>query len=86
VTLPLVKTMCARDCPDSCFLDVEVRDGVVVSVRASTENPVTAGITCPRALGDPQRVYSMDRVLNPTSGRPGRGGGSSCPRGTTPWA
>ncbi len=57
--------MCARDCPDACFLDVEVRDGVVVSVRASTENPVTAGITCPRALGDPQRLYSMDRVLNP---------------------
>ncbi len=57
--------MCARDCPDACFLDVEVRDGVVVSVRASEENPVTAGITCPRALGDPQRLYSMDRVLNP---------------------
>jgi len=64
-TLTLVKTMCARDCPDACFLDVEVKDGVVVSVRASGENPVTAGITCPRALGDPQRVYSMDRVLNP---------------------
>ena len=57
--------MCARDCPDACFLDVEVKDGVVVSVRASRENPVTAGITCPRALGDPQRLYSMDRVLNP---------------------
>jgi len=57
--------MCARDCPDACFLDVEVRDGVVVSVRASRENSVTAGITCPRALGDPQRLYSMDRVLNP---------------------
>jgi len=63
--LPLVKTMCARDCPDACFLDVEVRDGVVVSVKASRENPVTAGITCPRALGDPRRLYSMDRVLNP---------------------
>jgi anaerobic selenocysteine-containing dehydrogenase len=63
--LTLVKTMCARDCPDACFLDVEVKDGVVVSVRASSDNPVTAGITCPRALGDPQRVYSMDRVLNP---------------------
>jgi anaerobic selenocysteine-containing dehydrogenase len=57
--------MCSRDCPDACFLDVEVKDDVVVSVRASSGNPVTAGITCPRALGDPQRVYSMDRVLNP---------------------
>jgi anaerobic selenocysteine-containing dehydrogenase len=57
--------MCARDCPDACFLDVEVRDGAITRVRASKENPVTAGITCPRALGDPQRVYSMRRVLHP---------------------
>jgi len=61
----VVKTMCARDCPDACFLDVEVRDGTITRVRASKENPVTAGITCPRALGDPQRVYSMRRVLHP---------------------
>src|SRR4030042_4308100 len=57
--------MCARDCPDACFLDVEVHDGAITQVRASKENPVTAGITCPRALGDPQRVYSMRRGLNP---------------------
>ena len=57
--------MCARDCPDACFLDVEVLDGTITRVRASKENPVTAGITCPRALGDPQRVYSMRRVLHP---------------------
>jgi len=61
----VVKTMCARDCPDACFLDVEVRDGTITRVRASKENPVTAGITCPRALGDPQRVYSMRRVVHP---------------------
>ncbi|MBN2336020.1 molybdopterin-dependent oxidoreductase [Candidatus Bathyarchaeota archaeon] len=60
-----IKTTCARDCPDACFLDVEVKDGVVTSVRGGTDNPVTAGITCPRALGDPNRVYSMDRVLKP---------------------
>ena len=61
----IVKTMCARDCPDACFLDVEVEEGVITSVKASTENPVTAGITCPRASGDPSRVYSMQRVMNP---------------------
>ena len=61
----IIRTMCARDCPDACFLDVGVRDGTIARVRASKENPVTAGITCPRALGDPQRVYSMRRVLHP---------------------
>jgi anaerobic selenocysteine-containing dehydrogenase len=63
--LRTVRTMCARDCPDACFLDVEVQVNTVTKVRASSENPVTAGITCPRAHGDPQRVYSMKRVLNP---------------------
>jgi len=63
--MPLIKTMCARDCPDACFLDVEVTDGTITRVRASKDNPVTAGITCPRAMGDPQRVYSMRRVLHP---------------------
>jgi len=66
-TLTLVKTMCTRDCPDACFLDVEVNDDVIVSVRASSENPVTAGITRPRALGDPQRVYlSLIHISEPT--------------------
>ena len=61
----IVKTMCARDCPDACFLDVEIQEDTITKVRASGENPVTAGITCPRAHGDHQRVYSMKRVLNP---------------------
>lgn len=57
--------MCARDCPDTCWLDVYVEDGAIVKVEASTENPVTNGLTCPRAHGDPSRVTSMDRVLYP---------------------
>ncbi len=71
--MTFIKTMCTRDCTDACFLDVEVNDDVIVSVRASSENPVTAGITCPRALGDPQRNYSMERVLNPYIRKTGEG-------------
>lgn len=61
----IIKTMCARDCPDACFLDAYVENGVLVKVEASGENPVTAGVGCPRSAGDVQRVYSMQRVLNP---------------------
>jgi len=60
-----VKTMCARDCPDACWLDVTVDNDTIIKVEASTENPVTNGLTCPRAIGDPDRTKSMDRVLYP---------------------
>lgn len=63
--LNIIKTMCARDCPDACWLDVYVEDDTIVKVEASKENPVTNGLTCPRAKGDPSRTTSMDRVLYP---------------------
>jgi anaerobic selenocysteine-containing dehydrogenase len=66
----VVKTMCARDCPDACWLDVTVDNDTVVKVEASTENPVTNGLTCPRAAGDADRTNSMDRVLYPYLRKP----------------
>lgn len=63
--MKIVKTMCARDCPDACWLDVTVENDTIIKVEASTENPFTNGITCPRASGDPLRVTSMERVLYP---------------------
>jgi anaerobic selenocysteine-containing dehydrogenase len=60
-----IKTVCARDCPDSCSLTVEVEDSRIVSVRGERGHPVTQGITCPRAASDPERVYSPERILYP---------------------
>ena len=69
-SMRVVKTMCARDCPDACWLDVTVDNDTVVKVEASTENPVTNGLTCPRAAGDADRTNSMDRVLYPYLRKP----------------
>lgn len=72
----LVKTQCARDCPDACFMDVEVQDGKVVSVNGGRDNPVTNGFLCPRGIGDSKRIYSEKRVLYPrvrTGHKPGAG-------------
>lgn len=63
--MKIIKTMCARDCPDACWLDVTVDKDSIIKVEASTENPVTNGLTCPRAAGDPDRTKSIDRVLYP---------------------
>ena len=68
--LKIIKTMCARDCPDGCWLDVTVDNDTIIKVEASNENPVTNGITCPRAAGDPDRVTSMERVLYPYIRKP----------------
>jgi len=63
--MKIVKTVCHRDCPDTCFMDVTVDRGKIVAARGSTLNPVTRGFLCPRGNGDPQRVYSDKRVLYP---------------------
>ena len=60
-----IKTVCHRDCPDNCFMDVSVDRGKIIATRGSTLNPVTRGFLCPRGIGDPQRVYSNKRVLHP---------------------
>ncbi len=69
-----VKTQCARDCPDSCFMNVEVIKGRIFSVTGGKDNPVTNGFVCPRGTGDVVRVYSERRVQYPrlrTGSKPG---------------
>jgi anaerobic selenocysteine-containing dehydrogenase len=61
----VVKAVCHRNCPSICFIDVEVENGRITATRGSMESPVTRGVLCPRGMGDPQRVYSEDRVLYP---------------------
>lgn len=63
--LTIIKTVCHRDCPDTCFIDVKVENGKIISTKGSTENPITQGFLCPRGIGDIKRVYSKERVLFP---------------------
>ena len=61
----VVKTVCHRDCPSTCFIDAKIQNGKIIATYGSKETPVTKGVLCPRGLGDPERVYSKDRVLQP---------------------
>ena len=63
--MSVIKTVCQRDCPDTCFIDVSVENGKIVSTKGSADNPVTQGFLCPRGKGDPKRVYSDRRVKYP---------------------
>lgn len=70
----VIKTVCQRNCPDTCFIDVSVENGKIVSLRGSTDNPVTRGCLCPRGMGDPKRVYSERRVKYPHIRQRGKSG------------
>lgn len=64
-TTIIVRTVCHRDCPDTCFVDALVEDGRIISTRGSKGSPITQGFLCPRGVGDPKRVYSEERILFP---------------------
>jgi anaerobic selenocysteine-containing dehydrogenase len=58
-------SVCPMDCPDRCSLDVEVRDGQVVSIRGSRVHSLTAGYICTKVSRFGRRLYGPDRVLYP---------------------
>jgi len=64
-TTNVVKTVCHRDCPDTCFVDALVEDCRIISATGSRESLITQGFLCPRGVGDPYRVYSEERILYP---------------------
>lgn len=60
-----IQTVCPRDCPDTCFMEVEVQEGSIVSIQGSRENPITAGFLCARGQADARRMQSPGRLLAP---------------------
>jgi anaerobic selenocysteine-containing dehydrogenase len=71
----VVATTCPLDCPDRCTLHATVRDGRVVSLEGTLENPETQGFICAKVRRFPERVYGKDRLLHPMrrTGRKGSG-------------
>lgn len=71
-------TACTLDCPDSCSLEVEVRDGRVEKVRAAPPDiahPLTSGFICSKVGRISRHLYGEDRLLHPArrAGRKGEG-------------
>lgn len=60
-----VRTVCPRDCYDTCSLIVE-RDesGRVLAIRGDPQHPMTQGFTCPRGAKDHERLL-RNRVEAP---------------------
>ncbi|HEX4153821.1 MAG TPA: molybdopterin oxidoreductase family protein [Steroidobacteraceae bacterium] len=71
----IVKGACPHDCPDTCALEIHVRDGVALKVTGSAEHAPTAGVLCTKVARYTERTYHPDRLLHPLRriGRKGEG-------------
>ncbi len=58
-------SVCPLDCPDRCSLDVQVREGRVVSIRGNHLHPLTSGYICTKVSRFARRLYGPDRILFP---------------------
>jgi len=71
----LIKGACPHDCPDTCALDVHVRNGVALKVTGSNDHAPTAGVLCTKVARYTERTYHPNRLLHPLRrvGRKGEG-------------
>ena len=74
------KSVCAICDPTTqCGLDLSVRDGRIVKVEGSRENPHNRGSLCAKGAATRQYVYHEDRLLTPLRRTGPRGSGEFAP-------
>ena len=59
------RTVCTKDCPDTCGFLAEVEDGRVVTVKGDPQHPFTTGFICQKAKHFPEHVHSPKRITTP---------------------
>lgn len=70
-----IRGACPHDCPDTCGVLTEVRDGEAVGFRGDPDNPVTRGWLCHKVRPYLDFVYHPDRLLYPLRRVGPKGGG-----------
>ncbi len=63
--LTTVRAVCPHDCPDTCGMVVQVKDGRAISLRGDSEHPFTRGFLCQKVSRYLDRVYHEGRLLYP---------------------
>jgi anaerobic selenocysteine-containing dehydrogenase len=70
-----VRGACPHDCPDTCGVITEVRDGRAVGFRGDPDHPVTRGWLCAKVRPYLDHVYHPGRLLYPLRRIGPKGGG-----------
>jgi anaerobic selenocysteine-containing dehydrogenase len=60
-----IRGACPHDCPDTCGVITEVRDGKAVHFRGDPDHPITRGWLCAKVRPYLDHVYHPGRVLHP---------------------
>ena len=63
--LTVVKNVCPLDCPDTCSMNVTVKEGVAIELAGDYDHRFTRGFLCQKMARFLDRVYSPDRLLRP---------------------
>ena len=75
------RSVCPYDCPDTCGLLVEVRNGRALRVEGDPEHPTTCGTLCPKMLHYERTVHSPRRLTTPLLRSGPKGAGEFRPIG-----
>jgi anaerobic selenocysteine-containing dehydrogenase len=75
MSVRVLPTVCALDCPDACSLLMTVEGGRVTQLAGDPDHPITKGFACAKMVKYPQRQEQSDRLLVPQRrvGRKGEG-------------
>jgi anaerobic selenocysteine-containing dehydrogenase len=65
MTTTLVRGVCPHDCPDTCGVITEVKDGRAVGFRGDPGHPIAKGWLCAKVRPYLDHVYHPDRLLYP---------------------
>src|SRR5438876_1047016 len=71
----IVPAACPHDCPDTCAMQVTVRNGVAIKIAGNPDHPATQGALCTKVARYLERTYHKARILYPLKrvGRKGEG-------------
>lgn len=73
------RSVCAKDCPDSCGLLVKVEEGRVTAVKGDPDHPYTNGFICNKASHYPAHIHGASRIVTPLKRTGPKGGGKFTP-------
>ena len=71
----LIRGACPHDCPDTCAVITEVRDGRAMAFRGDPDHPITRGWLCAKVRPYLNHVYHPDRLQFPLRRVGPKGGG-----------
>jgi anaerobic selenocysteine-containing dehydrogenase len=77
--MPIIRTVCAHDCPDMCSILAHVENGRVVRIEGDPDQPFTAGFACGKVNRDADLVHSPERLVTPLRRTGPKGSGLFAP-------